>query len=101
MEVLRGIDQWEFDIFELTEVTDGKLICAPLLLALKCRRRFYHSTYPGRPLYYLALHIWEKYNFRNLFNVDDAVLRKFLTKIEAGYKVRVSKEIVLFLVCPC
>ncbi|KAJ3055057.1 High affinity cAMP-specific 3',5'-cyclic phosphodiesterase 7A [Rhizophlyctis rosea] len=62
VEVLRGIDQWGFDIFELREVTDG------------------------RPLYYLGLHISEKYNFRNLFSVDDSVLRNFLAKIEAGYK---------------
>ncbi|KAJ3045646.1 High affinity cAMP-specific and IBMX-insensitive 3',5'-cyclic phosphodiesterase 8A [Rhizophlyctis rosea] len=73
-ECLKGIDQWGFDIFELTEVTDG------------------------RPLYYLALHLSEKYGFRNLIGVDDAVLRNFLTKVEVGYKVCDASDMLLALV---
>ncbi|KAJ3100875.1 High affinity cAMP-specific 3',5'-cyclic phosphodiesterase 7A [Phlyctochytrium planicorne] len=61
-ELLKSIDTWDFKLFDLVELTNG------------------------RPLYFLAYEVFEKLNLKAQFNVDETIVQTFLTKIEAGYR---------------
>ena len=69
MEVLELIDTWNFDIFQLARVSDG------------------------RPLYSLGMAIYRMYNFGATHGVHESTMELFLQKVEAGY--RVSQRVVL------
>eukprot|EP01137_Pigoraptor_chileana_P028135 Opistho-2@11647 len=61
LEYLNTFTEWEFDVFELAQRTNG------------------------RPLYYLSKAIFERHFFRQKFLIDDEVLSEWLQKIEQGY----------------
>lgn len=60
-EILDKYQQWDFNIFDLAEATNGQ------------------------PLVFLAMAIFEKHNFMAHWNIDPIVMRNFFTAIEAGY----------------
>ena len=60
--ILKTCDSWDFDLFELQRAT------------------------MGRPLYYLGMYLFNKYGFREAYQIDDVVLRNFLRRLEDGYK---------------
>ncbi|KAJ3226679.1 High affinity cAMP-specific 3',5'-cyclic phosphodiesterase 7A [Clydaea vesicula] len=61
-DILKGCDSWDFDIFELYDAT------------------------MGQPIFYLAYHIFAKYGFLEIYQIDDSIFRNFLKQLEAGYK---------------
>ena len=66
------MDLWSFDIFELYDATKGELLSTQCL---------------GRPLFYLGMHLYELYNFKSLYQIDETTMAKFLEKVESGYRV--------------
>lgn len=44
----------------------------------------------GRPLYYLVMHLFEKYKFYDAYQIDYNTVKNFVEKIESGYKVKVN-----------
>ncbi|KAJ3195451.1 High affinity cAMP-specific 3',5'-cyclic phosphodiesterase 7A [Irineochytrium annulatum] len=61
-ELLKTIDTWEFSMFDLVDLTNG------------------------RPLYYLGMEVFEQQGLKDLFDLDENVIRAFLVTMEAGYK---------------
>ena len=61
LAVLSGIDQWEFDVFELAALTDG------------------------RPLSVLAFALFKRAGLVAALNLSEAKVARFLSAIEAGY----------------
>ncbi|KAI9138921.1 hypothetical protein BKA69DRAFT_1088657 [Paraphysoderma sedebokerense] len=59
--LLGKVGSWDFDVFELTQLTDG------------------------RPLFYLGYYLFEHYNFKQQYQIEDYKLRNFLMKVEAEY----------------
>ncbi|KAJ3337594.1 High affinity cAMP-specific 3',5'-cyclic phosphodiesterase 7A [Gonapodya sp. JEL0774] len=62
LDALKTVDTWDFDVFQVSQLTDGK------------------------PLLPTAMAIFEKYGVRQHFQIPEATLRKFLTTIETGYR---------------
>ena len=40
----------------------------------------------GRPLFYLGVHVFERMGLKQEWKIDDSDMRKFLIRIEAGYR---------------
>lgn len=60
-ELLKNMDTWNFDVFEVANLTGGK------------------------PLFFVGTALFKKYNLINKFHIDRAKLSNFLNVIEAGY----------------
>jgi len=60
-EILAGTDQWNWDVFELLRVSEG------------------------RPLLFLGMALFQKYDLIGKFNIDRSKLCNFLAVIESGY----------------
>lgn len=61
LEVLNDIDNYDFDIFKLNEVTNG------------------------RPLFYLSLRLFEIHDLYSKFKIPIHKFREFLDRVEKGY----------------
>jgi hypothetical protein len=103
-EVLKKMEDWEFNVFDLARVTNGT---APFFLFFfafshfpVCEKWALTHTHnktincmlknekrkTGRPLFFLGLAFFERHKFKEQFNIDDRKLRSFLNMIEGGYK---------------
>ena len=78
------MDSWDFDLFELVELSQGTLSS---LFHCSIFKSIIHFDDIGRPLYFMGIAVCEKYNFKEDYNLDDDLIRKFFQVIEAGYKV--------------
>ena len=85
-EVLENIDTWSFNIFELEEVTQGGV---SFFVSIYTKA---NKSEKGRPLYYLGMHFYEIYNFKVLYQIEEAKMSRFLEKVESSYKVSLSSD---------
>lgn len=60
-QILASTEDWDFDVFTVVEATKG------------------------RPLFFLGMALFHKYNLISTFNINIKKLQSFLTVIEAGY----------------
>jgi cAMP-specific phosphodiesterase 4 len=59
--MLENVEDWDFNMFQLAELTKG------------------------RPLFFIAYSLFNRYDLIRKFSIDETKLKRFLTIIEDGY----------------
>ena len=72
-EALENVDEWSFDIFELYDATEGISFCCIISV--------------GRPLFFLGMHLYDNYNFKFLYDIEENTMARFLQAVESAYRV--------------
>lgn len=71
--LMESVDNWDFNVFKLRKRSQGSN-----LLSIWC-------NFAGRPLYYIAYTLFQRYQLCQKFDIDEEQLKRFLWLIEDGY----------------